>query len=32
VFRKEVYLEIQAERGSVGASAQVEAALGKLTS
>jgi carbon storage regulator len=32
VFRKEVYLEIQAERGGVGASAQVEAALGKLTS
>jgi carbon storage regulator len=32
VFRKEVYLEIQAERGSVGASAEVEAALGKLTS
>jgi carbon storage regulator len=31
VFRKEVYLEIQAERGNVGASAQVEAALGKLT-
>jgi carbon storage regulator len=32
VFRKEVYLEIQAERGQVTAGGQVEAALGKLTS
>ncbi len=32
VFRKEVYLEIQAERGQVSASAHVEAALGKLSS
>ncbi|HEY1539319.1 MAG TPA: carbon storage regulator CsrA [Solirubrobacteraceae bacterium] len=32
VFRKEVYLEIQAERGNVSTSAQVEAALGKLSS
>ncbi len=32
VFRKEVYLEIQAERGQVSASVQVEAALGKLSS
>lgn len=32
VFRKEVYLEIQAERGDVSATAEVEAALGKLTS
>ena len=32
VFRKEVYLEIQAERGQVTAGGKVEAALGKLTS
>ena len=32
VFRKEVYLEIQAERGQVTAGGQVDAALGKLTS
>ena len=32
VFRNEVYLEIQAERGQVTAGGQVEAALGKLTS
>src|SRR4028118_999751 len=31
VFRKEVYLEIQAERGQVTASGQVEAALRKLS-
>ena len=34
VFRKEVYLEIQAERGEVtagGARAEVDAALGRLT-
>ena len=32
VFRKEVYLEIQAERGQVSATPQVEAALRKLSS
>jgi carbon storage regulator len=31
VFRKEVYLEIQAERGQVTATPQVEAALRKLS-
>ena len=31
VFRKEVYLEIQAERGRVTAGPQVEAALRKLS-
>jgi carbon storage regulator len=31
VFRKEVYLEIQAERGQVTVSPQVEAALRKLS-
>jgi carbon storage regulator len=32
VFRKEVYLEIQAERGQVTASAEVDVALRKLSS
>jgi carbon storage regulator len=32
VFRKEVYLEIQAERGQVTVSPQVDAALRKLSS
>ena len=32
VFRKEVYLEIQAERGQVTATPQVEEALRKLSS
>ncbi|MEJ7824454.1 MAG: carbon storage regulator CsrA [Solirubrobacteraceae bacterium] len=32
VFRKEVYLEIQAERGQVDSAAAVEEALGKLSS
>jgi carbon storage regulator len=32
VFRKEVYLEIQAERGQVTASADVDGALRKLSS
>ena len=32
VFRKEVYLEIQAERGQVTAGGEVEAALRKLSS
>ncbi|MEJ7798634.1 MAG: carbon storage regulator CsrA [Solirubrobacteraceae bacterium] len=32
VFRREVYLEIQAERGQVTAAGQVEAALGELSS
>lgn len=31
VFRKEVYLEIQAERGDVRATGPVEEALGKLS-
>lgn len=32
VFRKEVYLEIQAERGQVTAAPEVDAALRKLSS
>jgi carbon storage regulator len=32
VFRKEVYLEIQAERGQVTASGDVDVALRKLSS
>ena len=32
VFRKEVYLEIQAERGQVSATPEVDAALRKLSS
>ena len=32
VFRKEVYLEIQAERGQVTASSEVDVALRKLSS
>lgn len=32
VFRKEVYLEIQAERGQVTATPEVDAALRKLSS
>lgn len=32
VFRKEVYLEIQAERGQVSAAPEVDAALRKLSS